>query len=130
MSEQARKEKKQRIQDNRERRMAEKAREDEIVHHHQMAIPPLTNGSIIDPTPTQVITNGIHMTPPSDPTIAQPQIVGSFEQNLAPLSSGILPLPVLAPAPAAISTIIPSVQSDPSPSVMQQVIQQAQQVQK
>jgi hypothetical protein len=104
MSEEARREKKQRIQDNRERRMAERAQEDNLAQQK------MTNQ--LDPTPTQVITNGIQMTPPSDPTIVQTIIGSTVGQQgiapLAPLSANILPNLPLAAAPD-ISTIIPPV---------------------
>lgn len=149
MSEEARREKKQRIQDNRERRMHERAQEEKLNHHQIVA--PVSN-QIVDPAPAQIITNGIQMTPPSDPTIVQPVIGSTIGQQsiapLAPLTSHILPNLPLAPPPD-ISTIIPpvlpSIVSVPPPvqivqtnittqpepaTVMQQVIQQAQQVQK
>lgn len=118
MSEEARREKKQRIQDNRERRMAEKAQEEMMLQQKQMTIPSQINGSSLDSTSAQIIANGIQLTSPSE-AIVQPQLA----QNLASLNPGILPS---LPQAATITTIIPS---EPQ-NVMQQVIQQAQQVQK
>lgn len=146
MSEEARREKKQRIQDNRERRLAERATEDKL-NQHKMVTSSTALNTILDPAPTQIITNGIQMTPPSDPTIVPPPSIAP----LAPLSSAILPSLPLAPAAADITAIlppvVPSIVSMPPPSVqtiiapaiasqpepatvMQQAIQQAQQVQK
>jgi ribosomal protein L37E len=122
MTDEARQEKKKRIQDNRERRMAERAQEEAMLQHKQMAIPPQTNGASLDSASTQIITNSIQLNPPPEAAIVQPQLA----QNMPPLGTlnpGILPA---LPQASAITTIIPS---EPQ-TVMQQVIQQAQQVQK
>lgn len=125
--------------------MAERAQEEKMAQHEQMSMPQPTNNQILDQAPTQIITNGIQLTPPSDPTIVQSPMGSSIGQGMAPLAPlNSTMLPNLAQAPS-ISAILPPVvssmvsmqppvvqslvsQTEPS-SVMQQVIQQAQQAQ-
>jgi hypothetical protein len=119
MSDEARREKKQRIQENRERR-AERAHEEKQIANQQVTIQP--NNSLID-QPTDVTM--VQINQPAPPIVQPPPMVQPIS-NIIP-SSVLPPLPQPSIISPPMPPVVPVLES--STNAMQQAIQ-AQQVQK